>query len=113
MWNGNGERSNTVYFVRILVGAYLLYIDYQIFNDVMDREGAGRIAMMVFMVLFAIVGTVLILMSARQLLGLSSGKDKKKDEAAGLPEDEAEATEDDAAGAAEDTAAEDAGEEEQ
>ena len=77
--NGKGGASNEVYFVRILVGAYLLYIDYQIFDDAMTREGTGRIVMIGFMILFAIVGVVLIMISVRALLGLSSGNEKKED----------------------------------
>ncbi len=76
---GNGGTSNAVYFVRILVGAHLLYIDYQIFDDAMAREGMGKIVMIGFMILFAITGLVLIMISLRALLGLSSGTEKKED----------------------------------
>ena len=78
MFGNNGGRSQAVYLVRILVGAYLIYIDYSIFDDVMAREGTSRVVMTAIMVMFAIVGSALILISARTLLGISSGDEGKK-----------------------------------
>ncbi|MBO6147663.1 MAG: hypothetical protein IJ827_01195 [Lachnospiraceae bacterium] len=54
--------------VRLLVGAYLLYIDYDIFFDVLARKGASRIIMFIAMALFAVVGVFLIVGSARSLI---------------------------------------------
>ena len=78
MFGNNGGRSQAVYLVRILVGAYLIYIDYSIFDDVMAREGTSRVVITAIMVMFAIVGVALILISARTLLGISSGGDGMK-----------------------------------
>ncbi|MBQ9359519.1 MAG: hypothetical protein IJT96_00615 [Lachnospiraceae bacterium] len=54
--------------IRLLIGAYLLYIDYQIFGDVMAREGASKYVMLAAMALFAVFGIFLIIMSAKALI---------------------------------------------
>ena len=69
MGRNSGETSNAVLTVRLIVGAYLFYIDYQLFDEVMEKEGTDRIVMIAFMIFFAIAGAVLIVMSARALLG--------------------------------------------
>ena len=67
--NNRGGRASTSLVIRLLVGAYLLYIDYQIFADVMAREGTSRIVMTVIMAAFAIIGLSLIILSAMGFLG--------------------------------------------
>ena len=74
-WNNAPKASLTI---RMLIGAYLLYIDYQIFGDVMAREGASKIVMITFMVFFAIVGVFLIIMSLKALTGAGSDKSDEK-----------------------------------
>lgn len=78
MGSKNGGTSKAVYAVRILIGAYLLYIDYQIFNDVMAREGISRIVMLAIMALFLIAGIILIVFSLKALMGVGK-QDKKED----------------------------------
>ena len=73
-WNDAPKASLTI---RMLIGAYLLYIDYQIFGDVMAREGASKIVMIAFMVFFAITGVFLVAMSAKALLGAGEGNAPK------------------------------------
>ena len=69
-WNDAPKASLTI---RLLIGAYLLYIDYQIFGDVMARTGPSKAVMTVIMVLFAVIGVFLIIMSAKALLGSGGG----------------------------------------
>lgn len=72
--NWNKEKSSkTVLAVRAMVGAYLLYIDYQIYADVMAREGTSKYVMMGFMALFAIVGITLVTLTVLSFLGLRGG----------------------------------------
>ena len=80
MKNGGGIPPKATLTIRLLIGAYLLYIDYQIFPDVMAREGISKYVMLGIMVFFAIAGAALIIMSARPLLGL--GGSWPEDEAA-------------------------------
>ena len=65
---GRGD-SKAALTIRVIVGAYLLYIDYQIFGDVMAREGVSRYVMLAIMAVFAVVGVLLIIMSIRSLAG--------------------------------------------
>lgn len=56
--------------IRLLIGCYLLYIDYQIFSDVMARDVISKYVMLAIMVFFAVTGIVLIIFSAKALLGI-------------------------------------------
>ncbi|MCR5747686.1 MAG: hypothetical protein K6G03_08250 [Lachnospiraceae bacterium] len=72
--------SKGVLTVRLLIGAYLLYIDYDIFDDVMAREGSSKIIMIAAMVLFAAAGLWLVAMSIKGLMGVDeqgSAEDNK------------------------------------
>lgn len=64
----NKGATKAVLTIRLLIGAYLLYIDYQIFGDVMAREGTAKYVMLAIMALFAMFGIVLIIMSVRALI---------------------------------------------
>lgn len=79
MGSKNGGTSKGVYTVRMLIGAYLLYIDHEIFNDVMAREGISRIVMLVIMALFLVAGIILIVFSLKALTG-SGKQDRSEDE---------------------------------
>ena len=68
MGNKKAPVPKAVLTVRLLVGAYLLYIDYDIFFDVLARKGASRIIMFIAMALFAVVGVFLIVKSAGSLI---------------------------------------------
>ncbi len=64
--------------IRLLIGCYLLYIDYQIFPDVMAREGVSKYVMLAIMVFFAITGIALIIFSAKALPGAGESGSKKE-----------------------------------
>ena len=84
-----------------MVGAYLLYIDYQIFGDVMAREGTSRIVMTAFMFIFAVTGIMLIILSGMGLMGSgpwgdARGEDRGRD--GNVPSGEKDASAEDDAG---------------
>ena len=85
-WNDAPKASLTI---RLLIGAYLLYIDYQVFGDVMAREGISKIVMIICMILFAVIGVFLMIMSGRALLGAGEAKkpgEETDKEQAGIPD---------------------------
>ncbi|MCR5774719.1 MAG: hypothetical protein K6G42_06500 [Lachnospiraceae bacterium] len=77
MFGGGAGDTKAALTIRLLIGAYLLYIDYQIFNDVMAREGISKIVMILFMVLFAVTGVMLIVVNGKKLL--YGGGDRERD----------------------------------
>ena len=50
------------------VGAYLLYLVYSLFPDVMAREGTSRIVMLAIMAVFGVAGLSLLILGVRALL---------------------------------------------
>ena len=86
MGKGWKDAPKATLTIRLLIGAYLLYIDYQIYGDVMSREGTSRIVMLGIMVLFAVVGVLLIVLSVRALTG--AGKEDTSDKDAGSDDSE-------------------------
>ncbi len=68
MFKGGNGVSRAALVIRLLIGGYLLYIDYQIFPDVMARQGISRVIMLAIMGLFAIAGITLIIMSGKSLM---------------------------------------------
>lgn len=88
MENKGGIPPKATLTIRLLIGVYLIYIDYQIFSDVMAREGISKYIMLAIMVFFIIAGAILIITSARSLLGAGGGsgddapsrKDRQEDE---------------------------------
>lgn len=99
MDNKDGRASRSL-LIRILVGAYLLYIDYQIFADVMAREGTSRTVMTLIMGAFAVIGLSLIILSVMGFLGYgpwgissSSGQDSD-DPGEGSGKEESDGSED-------------------
>ncbi len=85
-WNDAPKASLTI---RLLIGAYLLYIDYQVYGDVMAREGISKLVMIICMILFAVIGVFLMIMSGRALLG--AGEDKKPEKEADKEADKEQA----------------------
>ncbi len=77
--NNRGLPDRAVLTIRLIIGGYLLYIDYQIFDDVMRRQGISKYVMIGFMVLFALAGSVLIVLSIRGLFR-SEEPGRKKEE---------------------------------
>ena len=80
----NRGTSKSVLTVRLLVGAYLLYLVYQMYDGMMAREGTGRIVLLAFMALFSIAGITLIILSLKGLIGAGDadrkdGQDKSED----------------------------------
>ena len=72
----NRGTSKSVLTVRLLVGGYLLYLVYQMYDGMMAREGTGRIVLLAFMALFSVAGITLIIISLKGLLG-GGGSDRK------------------------------------
>ncbi len=72
---GRGVPPKAVLTIRLLIGLYLLYTDYQIYPDVMAREGTSKIVMIGIMVFFAVAGIILILMSGKELIAGRAGTD--------------------------------------
>ncbi len=77
--NNRGLPDRAVLTIRLIIGGYLLYIDYQIFDDVMQRQGISKYVMIAFMVLFALAGSILIVLSIRGLF---------RSEEPGMPKEE-------------------------
>ncbi len=75
----NKGATKAVLTIRLLIGAYLLYIDYQIFGDVMAREGTSKYVMLLAMALFAVFGIFLIIMSAKALIRGETEADEIED----------------------------------
>ncbi len=65
--NNRGLPDRAVLTIRLIIGGYLLYIDYQIFDDVMRRQGISKYVMIAFMILFALAGSILIVLSIKGL----------------------------------------------
>ncbi len=63
--------------IRLLVGIYLLYIDYSVFDYMLERTGGEKIAIIAIMILFLFSGVILIFTSAKSLY---ESKYKKKDD---------------------------------
>ena len=66
--SGSTGPNKAVLTIRAIVGAYLLYLDYQMFEGMMEKQGMEKIAMIAVMAVFAIAAVVLIVLSARGLM---------------------------------------------
>ena len=86
MGNGKGLPPRAVSTIRLLIGFYLFYIDYQIFPDVMARTGTSKIVMMAFMALFVVAGSALIYTSARNLLSRGPVSEEHGDQSRSITE---------------------------
>ncbi len=65
MFNG---LSKAAVVIRMGVGAYLLYLVYSLFPDVMAREGTSKIVMLAIMVVFGVTGLSLLILGVKALL---------------------------------------------
>ncbi len=65
MFNG---LSKMAIVIRMGVGAYLLYLVYSLFPDVMAREGTSRIVMLAIMAVFGVAGLSLLILGVKALL---------------------------------------------
>lgn len=54
--------------IRLLVGAYLLYTAYGLFPGATSDTEEGRLFLAIFMVLFAVIGVLLLVVSGGALL---------------------------------------------
>lgn len=54
--------------IRLLVGAYLLYTAYGLFPGATSATEENHLLLAVFMVLFAVIGVLLLVVSGRSLL---------------------------------------------
>ncbi|MCR5596173.1 MAG: hypothetical protein K6G12_10010 [Lachnospiraceae bacterium] len=72
--------QNFSLIVRILVGAYLLYADYSVYDDMLLKTGAQKILLIAVMLLFLVAGVALIVTSLRSLYASSTKKDDEDKE---------------------------------
>ncbi|MBR1478779.1 MAG: hypothetical protein IJ608_12610 [Lachnospiraceae bacterium] len=63
---------------RLLVGLYLLYADYSVFDDMLLMEGTKRFLLIAVMIIFAAAGILLIVTSAIGLYRWKFGDKKDK-----------------------------------
>ncbi len=54
--------------IRILVGAYVIYLSYGLMDGVVGGEGRDKYFLGIFMVAFAVIGLLLVFFSGRDLL---------------------------------------------
>ncbi len=61
--NKSGFSSQAVLTIRVIIGAYLIYIDYSVWNYVSEQTGGKKIALILLLALFALAGSALIVTS--------------------------------------------------
>ncbi len=54
--------------IRVLVGAYVIYLSYGLIDGVVGGEGRDKYFLGIFMVAFAVIGLLLVFFSGRDLL---------------------------------------------
>lgn len=60
--------KNTILTIRIVVGFYLLYLDYSILSDWQNVKESNRFIIMTFVIVFAVFALVLIALSVKTLI---------------------------------------------
>lgn len=70
--------KNTILTIRIVVGFYLLYLDYSILSDWQNVKESNRFIIMTFVIVFAVFALVLIALSVKTLI---KNKNNPMDEA--------------------------------
>ncbi|MCR5735596.1 MAG: hypothetical protein K6G22_13395 [Lachnospiraceae bacterium] len=76
--NRPGVSPNFRYTVRLIVGGYLLYTDYSVFDYFMSLTGWEKIALGAVLVLFIVAGVYLIVTSLKELISSGNKKDQSK-----------------------------------
>ncbi|MCR4739251.1 MAG: hypothetical protein K5886_03200 [Lachnospiraceae bacterium] len=69
-----GVSDSFRYTIRLVVGGYLLYTDYSVFDYFLSRTGWEKIGLGAVLILFLVAGVYLIITSLKELL--QKGRDK-------------------------------------
>ncbi|HAG69845.1 MAG TPA: hypothetical protein DCL38_07725 [Lachnospiraceae bacterium] len=62
-----GIPPKSVITIRLLVGCYLLYIDYSVIQNIGNYEGGQKLIIIACLLLFLIVGAYFVIVGARYL----------------------------------------------
>ncbi len=62
-----GIPEKSVVTIRLLVGCYLLYIDYSVIQNVGNYDGGQKIAIIAFLILFFVVGLYFVVVGFKYL----------------------------------------------
>ncbi len=63
-----GIPEKSVVTIRLLVGCYLLYIDYSVLPNIGNYEGGQKAAIIAFLILFLVVGLYFVVMGCKYLM---------------------------------------------
>ncbi|MCR4657523.1 MAG: hypothetical protein K5770_15055 [Lachnospiraceae bacterium] len=63
-----GIPEKSVVTIRLLVGCYLLYIDYSVIQNIGNYEGGQKAAIIAFLILFLVVGLYFVVVGCKYLM---------------------------------------------